>query len=70
MDGWMHAWMDGRMTCDFASYSTVFQSYQDDGQMKGCVQWKLHLDRVDFAWSRARIQDRYFEREKPCLIIK
>ena len=29
------------MTCDFTSFSTVFQSYQDDGQMimKGCVQW-------------------------------
>ena len=33
--------MDGWMTCDFTSFSTVFQSYQDDGQMimKGCVQW-------------------------------
>ena len=29
------------MTCDFTAFSTVFQSYQDDGQMimKGCVQW-------------------------------
>ena len=29
------------MTCDFMYFSTVFQSYQDDGQviMKGCVQW-------------------------------
>ena len=25
--------MDGWMTCDFTSFSTVFQSYQDDGQM-------------------------------------
>ena len=33
--------MDGWMTCDFTSFSTVFQSYQDDGRliMKGCVQW-------------------------------
>ena len=33
--------VDGWMTCDFTSFSTVFQSYQDDGQMimKGCVQW-------------------------------
>ena len=23
--------MDGWMTCDFTSFSTVFQSYQDDG---------------------------------------
>ena len=36
-------WMDGWMICDFTSFSTVFQSYQDDGQMimKGCVQWNL-----------------------------
>ena len=28
------------MTCDFMSFSTIFQSYQDDGQriMEGCVQ--------------------------------
>ena len=33
--------VDGWMTCDFTSFSTVFQSYQDDGRliMKGCVQW-------------------------------
>ena len=32
---------DGWMTCDFTSFSTVFQSYQDDVRMimKGCVQW-------------------------------
>ena len=31
----------GWMTCDFASFLTVFQSYQDDIRMtmKGCVQW-------------------------------
>ena len=29
------------MICDFTSFSTVFQSYQDDGRMimKDCVQW-------------------------------
>ena len=29
------------MTCDFTSFSTVIQSYQDDGRliMKGCVLW-------------------------------
>ena len=34
-------WMDGWMTCDFTSFSTVFRSYQDDERliMKGCVQW-------------------------------
>ena len=35
--------MDGWMTCDFMYFSTVFQSYQDDGRliMNGCVsvQW-------------------------------
>ena len=30
------------MTYHFMSFSTIFQSYQDDGQMtmKVCVQWK------------------------------
>ena len=34
-------WMDGWMTCNFTSFLTVFQSYQDDVWMimKGCVQW-------------------------------
>ena len=33
-------WIDGWMTSDFTSFSIVFQSYQDKGQMimKGCVQ--------------------------------
>ena len=32
--------INGWTTCDFTSFSTVFQSYQDDGRMimKGCVQ--------------------------------
>ena len=32
---------DGWMTCDLMSFSTVFQSYQDNGMliMKGYVQW-------------------------------
>ena len=32
----------GWMTCDFTSFSTVCESYQDDGRviMKGFVQWK------------------------------
>ena len=36
-EGIAHGWM----ICDFMSFSTVFQSYQDDGRMimKGCVQW-------------------------------
>ena len=35
-------WMDGWMTCDFMSFLTVFQSYQDDVWMimKDCVQRK------------------------------
>ena len=33
--------LDGWMNCDFTSFLTVLQSYQDDGRliMKGCVQW-------------------------------
>ena len=33
--------LDGRMDCDFISFTTVFQSYQDDERliMKGCKQW-------------------------------
>ena len=33
-----YKWMDD---CYFLSFSTVFESYQDDGRMimKGCVQW-------------------------------
>ena len=33
--------MDCLMTCCFTTFSTVFQSYQDDECviMKGCVQW-------------------------------
>ena len=33
--------MDGWIFCDFTSFLTLFQSYQDDGRMimKGCVQW-------------------------------
>ena len=33
--------MDGWMTCDFTSFLTVFQLYQDDVGMimRGCVQW-------------------------------
>ena len=35
--------VDGWLTCDFMSFSTVFQSYEDDERliMKGCVQWNL-----------------------------
>ena len=34
---------DGWMTCNFTYFSTVFQSYQDDGRMKmkGCVSGTL-----------------------------
>ena len=42
------------MSCDFTSFSTVFQSYQDDWRliMKGCVQWNSVNGREDFASSR------------------
>ena len=42
----LDGWMDGWMTCDFTSFSTVFQSYQDDERlvMKGSVQWSSVYD--------------------------
>ena len=35
-----HSKMNGWMTCDLTSFSTLFQSYQDDERliMKGCMQ--------------------------------
>ena len=30
---WVLEWVDGSMTCDFTSLSTVFQSYQGDGRL-------------------------------------
>ena len=46
--------MDAWVTCDFTSFSTVFQSYQDDGRMimKGCVQWNPVYDRKDLRLRR------------------
>ena len=43
--------MDGWVTCGFTSFSTVFQSYQDDGKliMKDCVQWNSVFGGKDFA---------------------
>ena len=40
VDGWMVGWMDGWMTCDFTSFLTIFQAYQEDVWMimKGCGQ--------------------------------
>ena len=39
------------MTSDFTFFSTVFQSYQDDGRMimKVCVQWNPIYGLEDFA---------------------
>ena len=41
------------MTCDFASFSTVFKLYQDDGRliMKGCVHWSSVYGKEDFTSS-------------------
>ena len=41
LDGLYVAEFNGWMICNFTSFSTVFQSYQDDGRMimKGSVQW-------------------------------
>ena len=48
--------MDGWMTCDFTSFLTVFQSYQDDVWMimKGCVQWNSVCGWEDFTSSEYR----------------
>ena len=48
--------LDGWMTCDFTSFSTVFQLYQDDGRliMIGCVHWSSVYGREDFASSGDR----------------
>ena len=48
-------WETGWVTCDFTSFSTVFQSYQNDRRMimKGCVQWNPVCGREDFASSGA-----------------
>ena len=46
--------MDGWMTCDFTSFLTVIQSYQDDVwvKMKGCVQqWNSVYGWEDFTSS-------------------
>ena len=49
---------DGWMTCNFTSFLTVFQSYQDDVWMimKGCVQWISVYGREDFTSSEALTQ--------------
>ena len=41
--------INGWMTCDFTSFSTVFQTYKDDERviLKGCVQWTPVLDETD-----------------------
>ena len=38
--------MDGWMSCDFTPFSTVFQSYQGNGEviMKDCVQFNAVYD--------------------------
>ena len=55
---WFSGLMDGWMTCDVMSFSTVFQSYQDNERliMKGCVQWNPVYGWEDFAssWDRTR----------------
>ena len=52
--------IDGWMTCDFTSFSTVFQSYQDDGRiiMKGCVQCIPFMIEKMLASGGARTHDR------------
>ena len=51
--------MDGWITCDFTSFSTVFQTYLDDDRLiiKGCVQLSPAYGR-DFSSSGAGTRDR------------
>ena len=52
--------MDEWMTCNFTSFSQVFQSYQDDGGMifKCYVQWNPVYGLEDFALTGARTGNR------------
>ena len=47
------------MTYDFTSFLTVFQPYQDDGWVKGCVQWSLIYDCKDpclkLGWNHGQV---------------
>ena len=54
--------IDGWVTCEFTSFSTVFRSYQDDERliMKGCVQWSPVYGWVEFPSSGARTRDYYY----------
>ena len=53
----VYGWL---MTCNFTSFSNVFQTYQDDERliMNGCVQWNSVCDWEDFFssrdWTRGR----------------
>ena len=51
----MNRWID-----DLKSFSTVFQSYQDEEGLilKGCMQWNPVYGSEDFASSRARSRNR------------
>ena len=48
------------MTCDFTSFTTVFQSYQDEEEtiVKDCVQWNPVYGYEEFAPSGDRTLDR------------
>ena len=50
--------MDGWMICNFRSFLTVFQSYQDAVwmRMKGCVQWNSVYGQEDFTSTEDRPQ--------------
>ena len=58
--------MDGLMTSDFTSFSTVFQSYQDSERMimKGCVHrtsftvGKISASSGDQTWSARSVGQR------------
>ena len=52
--------MDGWMTCDFSSFSTVLQSYQANERMimAGFVQWNPVYRQKDCTLSRSGSWDR------------
>ena len=52
-DKWTHVgmaeWLADWMTCEFTSFATVFQSYEDDGWaiIKDHVQWNTVYDQIN-----------------------
>ena len=55
------------MTCNFTSFATAFEAYQDAGKTgKGCMQWNSIYDRKDFHIKRESNLE-LFENRRPAL---